>query len=207
MDLHPGENGADPISVPPMSGIEDFDSVFESVCSRVPPSKTVIFQGTHRIQKSDSLFYITANAAGVSLKAMIDSGSTGCALSEPAVERLLQHFPNMRRYSADDVIIIGFGGHQVTPSAAYDVEIVVYDCKMVIPMFVESGQTDDMILCSNAIKTIIKLMRKTDSYWRLMSEPSSVTNEDCHHFFSLLLNTERWRGDTVPDKVGTQKLQ
>lgn len=146
MDLHPGDNGADPIGVPPMSDIEDFESVFESVCSRVSPSKTVIFQGTHRIQKSDSLFYATANAAGVSLKVMTDSGSTGCTLSEPAVERLLQHIPNMRRYSADDDVIIGCGGHQVTPSAAYDVEIVVYDCKMVIPMFLVSGQTDNMIL-------------------------------------------------------------
>lgn len=98
-------------------------------------------------------------------------------------------------------------GHQVTPSATCDVEVEVYDCKMIIPMFVVLGQTDDMILGSNAIKTIIRLMRKTDGYWRLMSEPSSVSDDDCHHFFSLLSNTERWRGDTVPDKVGMLKLQ
>ncbi len=78
---------------------------------------------------------------------------------------------------------------------------------MIIPMFVVPGQTDDLILGSNAIKKILHLMGKTDSYWRLMSEPSSVTDEDCHDFFSLLSNTERWRGVTVPDKVGTLKLQ
>lgn len=32
-------------------------------------------------------------------------------------------------------------------------------------MFVVRGQTDDMILGSNAIKKILQLMRKTDSYW------------------------------------------
>ncbi|KAK0155302.1 hypothetical protein N1851_002360 [Merluccius polli] len=207
VDLHQVEDGADPISVPPTGDIEDIESVFASACSSVPPDKTVIFQGTQRIQKSDSLFYTTVTAAGVSLKAMMDSGSTGCTLSVPAVQRLLQQNPDMRQYSADDVVIIGCGGHQVTPSAICDVEVEVYDCKMIIPMFVVPGQTDDMILGSNAIKTIIRLMRKTDGYWRLMSEPSSVFDEDCHHFFSLLSNTERWRGDTVPDKVGTLKLQ
>ncbi len=125
MDLCPGEDGADPIGVPPISDIEDFESVFELVCSSMPPSKTVIFQGTHRIQKSDSLFYTTATAAGVSLKAMIDSGSTGCTLSEPAVKRLLECDPDLKRYSAGDVVIIGCAGHQVTPSAAYDVEVEV----------------------------------------------------------------------------------
>lgn len=106
------------------------------------------------------MIYTTVTAAGVSLKAMIDSGSTGCTLSEPAVERLLQHNPDMRRYSADDVVIIGCGGHQVTPSAAYDVEIEVYDCKMVVPMVVVPGQTDDTILGSNAMKTIMQQAEK-----------------------------------------------
>ncbi|KAJ8385115.1 hypothetical protein AAFF_G00192560 [Aldrovandia affinis] len=138
---------------------------------------------------------------------MIDSGSMACTLSEAAEASLLQHNPDLRRCPADDVVIIGCGGHQVTPKAIYDVDVVVYDCKMVVPMLVVPGQTDDMILGSNAIKKILELMRKTDSYWRLVSEPSGGSDEDCHRFFSLLSNTERWRGDTVPDKVGTLKLQ
>lgn len=207
MDLHPREDGVDPISDPPSDATDDFESVFESFSSSIPPGKTVIFQGTHRIQKSDSLFYTTATAADVPLKALIDSGSTGCTLSEPAVARLLEHNPEMKGYSADDVVIIGCGGHQVTPSAIYDVDVVVYDCKLTVPMFVVPGQTDDMILGSNAIKKILQMMRRTESYWRLMSEPSSVVDEDCHRFFSLLSNTEKWRGETVPDKVGTLKLQ
>ncbi|XP_035984622.1 uncharacterized protein LOC118558239 [Fundulus heteroclitus] len=37
MDLHPGEDGVDPVGVPPTSDTEDFESVFESVCSSMPP--------------------------------------------------------------------------------------------------------------------------------------------------------------------------
>ena len=121
MGLHPEEDGADPISEPPSSDMDDFESVFKSFSSTAAPGKTVIFQDTHRIQKSDSLFYATVTAGNVALKAMIDSGSKGCTLRDAAVMRLLQHNPDMRRYSADDVVIIGCGGHHVTPSAVYDV--------------------------------------------------------------------------------------
>ena len=71
----------------------------------------------------------------------MDSNSTGCTLSESAVQRLLQHNRDMRQYSADDVVIIGCGGHQVTPLATCDVEVEVYDCKIIILMFVVPGQT------------------------------------------------------------------
>lgn len=47
MDLHPGEDGVDPISDHPSSSMDDFESVFESFSSKVPSGKTVIFQGTH----------------------------------------------------------------------------------------------------------------------------------------------------------------
>lgn len=182
MDLHPGEDGENPIGVLPMNDVE---SILESVCFSVPTNKSVIFQGTHRIQRSDSLFYTTVTAAGVSLKALIDSGSTGCTLSEQAVKCFLQHNPDMRGYSAD-------------------VETEVYDCKMVVPMVMVPGQTHDMILGSNAIKTMIQ---RLSAIWQLMSEPSSVTEGDSHHLFPLLSNMERWRGNTVPDKIGTLKLQ
>ncbi|KAJ8355216.1 hypothetical protein AAFF_G00085080 [Aldrovandia affinis] len=121
---------------------------------------------------------------------MIDSGSMACTLSEAAEASLLQHNPDLRGCPADDVVIIGCGGHRVIPKAMYNVDVVVYDCKMVVPMLVVPGQTDDMILGSNAIKKILELMRKTDSYWRLVSEPSGGSDEDCHRFFSLLSNTE-----------------
>lgn len=95
MDLHPGEDGR--IGVPPMIDVDDFECVFESVYSRMPTNEMVIFQAKHQIQRSDCLRYTTVTAAGVSLKAMINSGSTGCTFSEPPVEHLQQHNPDMRR--------------------------------------------------------------------------------------------------------------
>lgn len=136
------------------------------------------------------LFYTTVSAANVTLKEMIDSGSMACTLSEAVEARLLQCNPNMRRCSADDVVIIGCGGHQVPPKAMYDVEIIVYDCRMVIPMFVVLGQTDEMILGSNAIKTILELMRKTESYWWLMSEPGGDRNGDSSFLLSSFQHGE-----------------
>lgn len=95
MDLHPGEDSR--IGVPPMIDVDDFECVFESVYSRMPTNEMVIFQAKHQIQRSDCLRYTTVTAAGVSLKAMINSGSTGCTFSEPPVEHLQQHNPDMRR--------------------------------------------------------------------------------------------------------------
>uniref|UniRef100_A0A3B1J1Z4 Gypsy retrotransposon integrase-like protein 1 n=1 Tax=Astyanax mexicanus TaxID=7994 RepID=A0A3B1J1Z4_ASTMX len=138
---------------------------------------------------------------------MIDSGSMACTLSESAESSLLQQNPDMVKYSADDIIIFGCGGQSVTPKALYNVEMTVYDCRMLIPVLVVPGQTDDVILGSNAIKALIQWMRKTDSYWRIMSESSVVGDDDLHQFLSLISNTERWRGESVPERVGTLRLK
>ena len=72
---------------------DDLESLYKSHCSSAPSGKTAIFQSTHRLEKSDSLFYTDVCAAGgVQLKAMIDSGSISCSVSEAAAARLLQHF-------------------------------------------------------------------------------------------------------------------
>ena len=110
VDLHPGEDGADPNCDPPNDTSDDFQSVYESFTSVAPLDKTVILQSLHKIQKSDSLFYTTVTTAeGVMLRAMIDSGSMACTLSESAESRLLQQNPDMERHSADDIIIIEIG--------------------------------------------------------------------------------------------------
>lgn len=119
MGLHPGEDDADPFHVPPNE--DDYESTYRSFSSTASSNMTVVFQGLHKVQKSDSLFYTTVLAANVTLKAMIDSGSMACTLSEDAESRLLQHNLDLRKYPANDVIIVGCGGHQVTPKAIYDV--------------------------------------------------------------------------------------
>ena len=74
----------------PTSDNEDLESMYDSLCSATATGKTAVFQFTHRLQRADSLFYTDVRAAGsVDLRAMIDSGSMSCSLSEAAVARLL----------------------------------------------------------------------------------------------------------------------
>jgi len=54
---------------------------------------------------------------------MIDSGSMSCSLSEA---HLLQHNPDMRKYPADDIVVVAVGGHLVTPRAVYESEVTVW---------------------------------------------------------------------------------
>ena len=160
-----------------------------------PSGKTVIFQSTHRLQKSDSLFYTDVCAAGgAQLKAMIDSGSMSCSISEAAAARLLQHCPDLNSSPADDIVVVGAGGHHVYPKAVYDLEVVIYGFKLLIPILVIPGQTDDMIVGSNAIKLLIHLMKKSEDYWRLLAAPVDMADDDCSQFLSLLSNSEKWRG-------------
>jgi hypothetical protein len=46
-----------------------------------------------------------------------------------------------------------------------------------------------------------------DSYWRVVGTPGPSGQYDDSQFLHLLSNLERWRGDSIPDKVGTIKLK
>ena len=141
------------------------------------------------------------------MKAMIDSGSMSCSISEAAAARLLQHCPDLNSSPADDIVVVGAGGHHVYPKAVYDLEVVIYGFKLLIPTLVIPGQTDDMSVGSNAIKLLIHLMKMSEDYWRLLAAPVDMADGDCSQFLSLLSNSEKWRGGPMPDKIGTVKLR
>lgn len=195
------------------SPISSFDDVmdYESLSqmfSDVSPGKTVIFQGVQRVPKADSLFYTSVSVEkNIIFKALIDSGSMACTISKSAEESLLTSNPDMTSQSAQDIVIVGCGGHQVTPTAVYDLKATVYGCSMTIPALVVPGQTEEMILGTNVIKRLLMQVRETDGYWRLMVKSSNNEDDECSRFLSLFSNTERWRGESIPDKVGTVKLQ
>lgn len=65
MDLRPGEDDADPVNEPPSE--DDYESTYRVFSSTASSDMTVVFQGLHKVQKSDSLFY------GVSSKCYSDS--------------------------------------------------------------------------------------------------------------------------------------
>jgi len=123
-----------------------------------------------------------------------------CTLSEAAEARLLESLSKLPKCPADDVVIIGCGGHRVTPTAMYDLSVCVYGCKMIIPVLIVPGQADEMILGSNAIKSLLTLLKNTDDHWKLVSLPSGNGESESLEFISLLSNTQRWRGDHVPER-------
>lgn len=193
---------------PPSCDEDDLESLYGSLCSAAPSGKTPIFQLMHKLPKADTLFYTDVCAAGgVHLKAMIDSGSMSCSLSEAAATRVLHYCPGVKRSPANDIVVIGAGGHHVTPTAVYDLEVAIYGFKLLIPTLVIPGQTDDIIVGSNAIKVLIHLMKGSDSYWDLLDRPVNVVDSECYEFLSLLSNCEKWKGGPMPEKVGTVKLR
>lgn len=186
----------------------DNKSLYELYSSTIPSSKKLIFQGSQRVAETDSLFYTPVLVGnGPTFKALLDSGSMACTMSESAVKSLLQQCPDMTRKTADDYVIIGCGGHRVSPKDMYDLDVTVYGCRMIIPTMVVPGQTEQIILGSNAIKHILTQLKSTDGYWRLVSSSNDGQTDDHCQFLSLLSNTERWRGDGIPDKVGTVKVK
>ncbi|KAK0130982.1 Retrovirus-related Pol polyprotein from transposon 412 [Merluccius polli] len=214
--LYTEEDCADRLIEPPTSYEEpdmlDIGFLYEShssyIGSTITSSKKLIFQGSQRIAETDSLFYTPVLVKnGPTFKALLDSGSMACTISESAVESLLQQCPDMTRDTADDYVIVGCGGHRVSPKDMYDLDVTVYGCRMVVPVMVVPGQTEQMILGSNAIKHILTQLKSTDGYWRLVSSPDNGQTDDHCQFLSLLSNTERWRGECIPDKVGTVKVK
>lgn len=51
-----------------------------------------------------------------------------------------------QRQLDENVVLVGCGGLRVKPKYAVEVEIEVYGCKMLVPIFVVPGQHDELIL-------------------------------------------------------------
>lgn len=130
-----------------------------------------------------------------------------CTISEAADIRLSQSVPNMERKSAEDFVIVGCGGHLVTPSAMYDLTASVYGYKVIISVLVVPGQTDEMILGSNAIKWLILQMKKTVSCQNITSPVTSFQSDSLPKLMSLLSSSDECKGGAVTNKIGTAKLK
>lgn len=48
--------------------------------------------------------------------------------------------------------------------------------------------------------------RTITDYWNIASRPDSQFDGDIQRFLSMFTGVERWKGETVPDKIGTVKL-
>lgn len=198
------------MSEPPTSDLtemDDLETLYDTYRSMVSSEKTLIVQGLQKLSTTDSLFYtdVTTNNGDV-LSALVDSGSMACTISETADMKLSQSMLHIEKKSAEQYVIVGCGGHLVTPSAMYDLSVSVYGYKVIIPVLVMPGQNDDMILGSNAIKWLISQMKKTVSSQNVTS-PVDGDQDDLLRLASLLSGPDEQNCGAMPTRLGTAKLK
>lgn len=160
-----------------------------------------------RINDEDDLFYAPVLVEGkVKLLALVDSGSVTCTLSE-AAERTLKDWNLIRTDSSKPTkkILTGCGGNETKPKCTYELNVDMLECKMTINFLVVPGQKDEMIVGSNVIRHVTQQMRKTEWYWKSLSQP--VQDNDQEPLLNVLSNVDRWHGDKIPQRVGTVVLR
>ncbi|KAK0141105.1 hypothetical protein N1851_021907 [Merluccius polli] len=142
------------------------------------------------------------------MQGMLDSGSMACTFSGEAEERMLsEKVLSGPRPMTQEVVLVGCGGKLTKPKCMYEVELKVYGLSCIIPVLVVPGQRDDFIIGTNVIKFLMRQLKNSDDYWRLISVCSLSSSPECEQFLDLMANTSRWRGEELPDKIGTVKLK
>ncbi len=137
---------------------------------------------------------------------MLDTGSMACTLSDSVVIKLREHCVwDTVKEEETDVVIIGCGGKRVFPKSVLELKLDVYGCDVFVPCLVVPGQSDDLILGTNVIKHLVHRLKGSERYWELISTPSGPNSEG-DEFLSMLAGIHRWGGETVPDVIGTVKL-
>lgn len=188
---------------------DDIESVYAFVCENVPKSSKVILQNTMRTPQNESLFYTNILVQDkVELKGMLDTGSMATTISAAVIPMLKQAgvFTDDMLVPAD-IILVGCGGKQTSPLGLCDLKLEVYGYKFLVPVLFVEGQFDPIVLGTNVLKPLIQHFKSNDGFWRVMSKPDVQGQSDSSQFLRLLSNLERWRGESIPDKVGTLKLK
>lgn len=189
--------------------LEDDAQTVYSECVNSSPSNTlVLFQNLNRLDKADSLFYTDAEVEGeVSLKALLDTGSMTCTISEKAEQMLMcTDSISMSKDICPDITLVGCGGVKVKPKCIYDLRMRVYGCTFRVPALVVPGQQEEMILGTNVIKYLLKQFKQFKQFWQVLSRPDSEEVPEVMQFLNMLSGIKRWSGESIPDVVGTAKL-
>lgn len=168
----------------------------------------ILFQNVTKLAHADSLFYtdVLVNDA-VPVRALIDSGSMACTISELAESRLLDAGVSLDPCEMQaNVMLVGCGGVQVAPKCMYQLTIRVYEYVVSVPTMVVKGQRDELILGTNVLKFILSQLKQNPTYWRVMNRPESTQDAEIEQFLNILSGLNRWRGAEMPDVIGTAKL-
>jgi hypothetical protein len=71
-----------------------------------------------------------------------------------------------------------------------------------VPVMVVAGQKDDAIVGTNMLKYVLHQLKIEKDYWKLISSNTQVSS-DGQQFLEMMASLTRWRGEGVPEKVGT----
>ncbi|KAL1246992.1 hypothetical protein QQF64_034535 [Cirrhinus molitorella] len=183
----------------------DAESVYISARDSSHDSEIVVYQNIHRVSSSESLFYTPVLLGGtMKIGGMLDTGSMACSMSEEAEMKMKEAGVINDLHKVDvNVVLVGCGGLYVKPKCAFDVEMEVYGCKIVVPTLVVQGQRDELILGTNVIKHILHQSKLCESYWKTVSSPCPEKDHEMEQFLSMLSGLKPWKGDEAPQKVGT----
>lgn len=191
------------------SSENDFESVYSFFCESIGKTKTVIFQNSMQVEQSNSLFYASVLLQNkVELQGMLDSGSMATTLSAGVLPQLRDAgVLDQDILCSSDIVLVGCGGKQTTPDGVCNLKLEVYGVSFIVPVLIVSGQKDPIILGTNVLKPLISQMKHTDQFWKVVMKPDSTVQSDNAQFLRMLSGIERWRGDLIPDKVGTLRLR
>lgn len=186
----------------------DLESIYSHFCASAGDGSRVIFQNTQRLSPTDKLFHVDVLIQdAVELRAMLDSGSMACSLSSRMLPLLEQaNVVSPGSISPTSVTLIGCGGSKTSPVGVCELQMTVLDCRISVPILIVDGQSDDLILGSNVIKHLIRVLKHSGEFWEKvsLSDKTSVEEES---LLQLLAAVETWRGSECPDKVGAVKLK
>ncbi|KAK0150419.1 hypothetical protein N1851_008482 [Merluccius polli] len=144
----------------------------------------------------------------VKIQGMLDSGSMATSLRADLVPQLREAgVVGGHLISSTDIILIGCGGKQTEPVGICEMKLRLFDSDYLVPVLIVDGQVDEMIVGTNLLKPIIKRFKSDEAYWRIVGKSDSSQQQEASEFIRFLANLERWRGDEIPDRVGTVKLK
>lgn len=186
----------------------DLAQLYERCCVEAPTGSRVVIQAVQRVEVFGELFYaLVLVNRHVQLKGMLDSGSMACTIRSSAESRLgaAGVLPE-KQHPDENIVLVGCGGLQTQPEGFYELEMQVFGVSCVVPTLVVPGQHDDLILGSNLIKCLIQTLKEEELYWDIASRNDRHCSPEIEKFLSMFTNVQPWRGDKVPDKIGTVKL-
>ena len=108
--------------------------------------------------------------------------------------------------SPTSVVLIGCGGSRTNPVGVCELQMRVLGCSFSVPTLIVEGQSDELILGSNVMKHLIRVLKHSGDFWEKLSLSDQAPVEE-GRLLQLLATVETWRGNECPDKVGTVKLR